>query len=78
LWWHPSLTVVLPQASLVVEVAVDPITAARGSHNTMNNKKQKIFSEKQKRIKGWPVMHHSSKKQRNKVKCHYPASVPSH
>ena len=26
----------------------------------------------------WPVIFHPSRKQRNKWKCHYPASIPSH
>ena len=41
------------------------------------NKKQKIFSEKQGFRDGLYILLHPSKKQRNKGKCHYPASVPS-
>ena len=40
-------------------------------------KKVKIFL-KNKRIQGWPVILHPSKKLRNKGRCHYPAPVPSH
>jgi len=52
------------------------ISCTLKSSRTKSKKKKILW--KTRRIWGWPVILHPTKKWRNKGKWHYPASVPSH